>query len=307
MPSNLDVLVAQFKDSLMAELELQQTASILSGTVLEGPLRGRHEAIPVAQKRSFREKQDKHQLLTPKEGVWRWRKADAKPALDDVWFTDEDQLRSSIVDYRQAFAQQMAYAAARWTDDLILSALFGTAYEGETEDSFSPVPFDSNPYVRSDKSGGMVLAEDAPEWKTVNAALAALRENQNDMSMVTFATTERVWERFRADGENQVWWNSSNAIASQLVNTGNIGNIYGLNVKIVESPFLDSTATSDNDTNYGVFYTKNAAKLLTVSDFQVEARKPDTYANSRIIYAGLDKGCTRLIERGVFVVEFDLT
>ncbi|MEO0249914.1 MAG: phage capsid protein, partial [candidate division WOR-3 bacterium] len=199
---NVDALIPHFSSMLGAQLELQQRASILRGSVIEERIAGKDIRHVIPGKRELKDKIYKHQMLTPNEGSFRWRKVESVPAYDDVWLSREDEIRSVLVNYGQSYAESFTAAVGRKIDERIISGLMGTAYEGTNQETFSPVAFDTSAYVRANKTGGARLSSTSPTWEAMNEGRTCLAENENDMSFVTFVTTNRVWERFVADGPN---------------------------------------------------------------------------------------------------------
>lgn len=305
VPGNLTALVPAYNTMLNAELALQQKDSKLVGTVTTGPLNGEYDSVPIPTKRSMRPQGSTHEQLTPKESTVKWRRVKSSPWIDDAWFSNYQQIRSMLVNYASMYAQQQAMAANRTTDDIILAGLLGDAEEGADSKTFTAVPFDTSAYTNP-TTGGAKLAM-KPVWKAgINKLRRVLKENRINPSECTLATTSYAMQKLLDDGANQPWWNNTNSAVSEIIRSGEMGQLFGMNFVEIESTRLDESAAGSNK-NYGVLYWKPAAKLLVAKEASVEIRKPEDRVDSYFLLQHLDKGLSRLVDRGVFLVEWDLS
>ena len=285
MSENLSKLfTTQFSDILV--LKLQQTQSMLRGTVMEGSHVGK-QASPVQYAGNVQMKpvQGRFSPIGRQDVDFtrRWVvpvDKDAAQMVDNL-----DLLKTAIDPTSQETAAAAAAVAREW-DDRIISAAFGSALlgDGNAPNSFTTETFDTSKWQIASTFGSA-----AASGLTVAKMIEAKRVLRKAQVPQEEAKTWITNSQGESDLLNQVQVVSTEFNDRPVLTDGQVSRFLGFDIKYSER------LTSSSNVRQNMAYVKSGLYLGIWKDMQNDVRqRPDLTGLPWQIYTLMSSGSTRL-------------
>ena len=281
MPAPIETgYIQSFRSNL--EMLLQQKMSYLRGTVMSEMVQGEATYFdrigPVEAKERVGEFND----LEPTQSPWERRRVTFAERYRAEYVGEMSKLRM-IADPTSAYAQNSVYALNRAIDQIIVEAIFGTAWTGK--DGTTPVTFDTTQVVPVGTTG---LTID----KLIDAREMMDRAEIDPSEQRTMVVTSRQISNLLRETEvTNADYNTVKALVA-----GQIDTFMGFRFVRYES--LPSATVGADTHRHIPFYVSSGLKLGVAKDISASA---DWIPDKRawLLYAGLAMGATRMEEKRV--------
>jgi len=283
-----DQITTAYVEQFAANVQIltQQKGSKLRGTLREEPIRGKRAAYErigstVAKDKTGRAS-DVQYVDTPHDR--RWVTAAPKYWADII---DDTDLLRTLIDPTSAYVQNAAFALGRAIDDIIISALRGSAWEGEKGDTEVVLP------------AAQKIAVDFGDTQAVGLTLTKIREAKR---ILDAADVPEDLERYLVISANQLYdmlgedkVTSSDYAAVKALVEGQITQFLGFRWIVC------NRLPKVSNTRYCLAYTSQAGLLVVAQDIVRRIDPIPTKHYATQVYLAMDMGATRMEE--VQVVE----
>lgn len=285
--------VEQYKANV--ELLTQQKPSRLRKAVMEETITGKNAFFEQIGPTSMQLRQTRHadspMVNTPHS---RRRVSLADYDLGDM-IDDADKVRM-LIDPTSSYAINMAYAANRQIDQVIIDAADGTAYTGVA--GATATPFDTNMIVDvQTRDVGVSAADLGLNVAKIIEAGRLLAANEVDEDEPKYI----IWNaRQRASLLNSTKATSADYNTVRALTTGQMNEYMGFT--FIRSELI---GTDDNGDDKVLFWARSGMKLAVgMSPKTRIAERPDKGFNW-YVYTAMSIGATRMDEKKVGYIECD--
>jgi len=197
-----------------------------------------------------------------------------------------------LIDPTSSYAKAAAAAMGRAMDDVIIAALGGTAYTGETGSTSVPLPAGQKPYSGSNQTDGLTVAKLLAAKKTLDLA-------DVDPSLPRFIVCgpTQISDLLNTTEVKSSDFNTVKALAQ-----GQLDSFLGF--KFIVSNRLKFDATNTDDRLVYAF-TADAIKLAVGQDVvaRIDERADKSYSTQ--VYYSMSIGATRMEEEKVVEIACD--
>lgn len=196
-------------------------------------------------------------------------------AIDDY---DQDR---AIVTLQPAYMEAMKYAAMRKKDDIIISALGGTAYEGK--DGTTGVVLPTAQKIVS-SSVGMTLTKLLSGKEILDGA-----DVDEEIARYIVLSAKQLTNLFNTTEIKNADYNTVKALAEGKIDTF-------LGFKFIRTQKLLTNGSSER---LCYLYTQNALGIATNKDIKTEVGKNPDKSFATVAYIEMDMGATRVEDKEV--------
>jgi hypothetical protein len=197
-----------------------------------------------------------------------------------------------LIDPTSSYAKAAAAAMGRAMDDVIIAALGGTSYTGETGSTSVPLPAGQKPYSGSNQTDGLTVAKLLAAKKTLDLA-------DVDPSLPRFIVCgpTQISDLLNTTEVKSSDFNTVKALAQ-----GQLDSFLGF--KFIVSNRLKFDATNTDDRLVYAF-TADAIKLAVGQDVvaRIDERADKSYSTQ--VYYSMSIGATRMEEEKVVEIACD--
>lgn len=283
--------VQQFSDNII--LLSQQRGSKLLDLVMQKPITGKYAHFDRIGAVEAREKTSRHSQVVRSDTPHSRRRV----AIKDFYAADmvdkEDDIRM-LVDPRNVYAQNIAYALGRKIDDIILEALTGNAASIDADDASSNIALPSSQIVTEDFG----TADSNLTLKKLIEAKRLLDKNDvMDEERIIVVNASAVANLLNDTTITSADYNSVKALVAGEINTF-------LGFRFVMCNRLRGTADgTDTDPVQVVAFLRSAVGFALGQNVQVRMDELPDYHYSTQVYASMTGGAVRIEEEKVVKIE----
>jgi hypothetical protein len=197
-----------------------------------------------------------------------------------------------LIDPTSSYAKAAAAAMGRAMDDVIIAALGGTAYTGETGSTSVPLPAGQKPYSGSNQTDGLTVAKLLAAKKTLDLA-------DVDPSLPRFIVCgpTQISDLLNTTEVKSSDFNTVKALAQ-----GQLDSFLGFKFIVSNRLKFDATNTDDR---LAYAFTADAIKLAVGQDVvaRIDERADKSYSTQ--VYYSMSIGATRMEEEKVVEIACD--
>lgn len=199
-----------------------------------------------------------------------------------TYLDDMDKLKM-LIDPSSDYALKLARAHGRTLDDVILSAMLGTASTGQ--DGAGSQAFDTSNQQIAHGSAGFTVAK-------FNQALRILEGNDVDVDAVKLylAIGARAVEDLLGDSSNQI--TSMDFQEGKVLSSGKLPSFRGVNIIRTQRIPEETAAT----TYRGILYTEDTVKVAMAKDLEVKTAERADLNHVQQISTYMQYGAVRMEE-----------
>jgi hypothetical protein len=197
-----------------------------------------------------------------------------------------------LIDPTSSYAKAAAAAMGRAMDDVIIAALGGTSYTGETGSTSVPLPAGQKPYSGSNQTDGLTVAKLLAAKKTLDLA-------DVDPSLPRFIVCgpTQISDLLNTTEVKSSDFNTVKALAQ-----GQLDSFLGFKFIVSNRLKFDATNTDDR---LAYAFTSDAIKLAIGQDViaRIDERADKSYSTQ--VYYAMSIGATRMEEEKVVEIACD--
>ena len=203
---------------------------------------------------------------------------------------DQDKVRM-LIDPTSSYAKAAAAAMGRSMDDVIITALGGTAYTGETGSTSTALP-STQKFATSNQSDGLTIAKLLDAKKKMD-----LKDVDPSLKRYVVCGATQISDLLNTTEVKNSDYNTVKALAM-----GQIDSFLGF--KFIMSNRLNLDATNTDDRLIFAF-TEDAVKLAIGKDITARISERDDKSYATQVYYCMSIGATRMEEEKVVQIPCD--